>query len=198
MMYPFTGLPRVVEHFEVSGGVRTGGAQGRGVRTGHETAAVAAAPHDGGFAHEHAAFLDVLGEREETLFVVLLRNGDVAHHAGDFGKTFRVGDIRKRGIHFSIFVMFTGSGGVQVGFRARDDAGRKGGGDFHVLILFLSQQAIHFLPEADVCLRRLYQFHLIMNLFRYQAVQRLQHNFPHHHQASCFPDIMSGLSPPQH
>lgn len=56
-MYPFTGLPRVVEHFEVSGGVRTGGAQGRGVRTGHQTAAVAAAPHDGGFAHEHAAFL---------------------------------------------------------------------------------------------------------------------------------------------
>lgn len=123
-MSPFTGLPRVVEHFEVSGGVRTGGAQGRGVRTGHQTAAVAAAPHDGGFAHEHAAFLDVLGEREETLFVVLLRNGDIAHHAGDFGKTFRVGDIRKRGIHFSIFVMFTGSGGVQVGFRARDDAGR--------------------------------------------------------------------------
>ena len=72
-----------------------------------------------GFTHEHAAFLDVLGEREETLFVVLLRNGDVAHHTGDFGKTFRVGDIRKRGIHFSIFMMFTGSGGVQVGFRAR-------------------------------------------------------------------------------
>lgn len=76
--------------------------------------------------------LMILGEREETLFVVLLRNGDIAHHAGDFGKTFRVGDIRKRGIHFSIFVMFTGSGGVQVGFRARDDAGREGGGDFHV------------------------------------------------------------------
>ena len=94
-MYLFTGLPRVVEHFEVGGGVRTGGAQGRGMRTGHQTAAVAAAPHDGGFTHEHAAFLDVLGEREETLFVVLLRNGDVAHHTGDFGKTFRVGDIRK-------------------------------------------------------------------------------------------------------
>ena len=141
-MYPFTGLPRVVEHFEVSGGVRTGGAQGRGVRTGHETAAVAAAPHDGGFAHEHAAFLDVLGEREETLFVVLLRNGDVAHHAGDFGKPFRVGDIRKRGIHFSIFVMFTGSGGVQVGFRARDDAGREGGGDFHVAAFKELEQAL--------------------------------------------------------
>ena len=32
-MYLFTGLPRVVEHFEVGGGVRTGGAQGRGMRT---------------------------------------------------------------------------------------------------------------------------------------------------------------------
>ena len=123
-------------------GMGTGRAQIGSVGTFHQATAVAAAPHDGGFTREHAAFLDVLGEREETLFVVLLRNGDVAHHTGDFGKTFRVGDIRKRGIHFSIFMMFTGSGGVQVGFRARDDAGREGGSDFHVAAFKELEQAL--------------------------------------------------------
>ena len=39
-------------------------------------------------------------------------------------------------------MMFTGSGGVQVGVRARDDAGREGGSDFHVAAFKELEQAL--------------------------------------------------------
>jgi hypothetical protein len=135
-------LERVVKLCKVGLGMRTRGAHLGSVVTLHKTAAVQATPYRRLGAHEHAPFLDILGKRKKTLFMVGLGNGDLAHDGSNLRKTFFVSRSRKFRIHDGVLVVFATGGCDKVGLAVSDDPGRIRRRDFHISTFKELEQAL--------------------------------------------------------
>ena len=128
-------------------------------------AAVLAAPHALFGGLEHGVFFDGLGKGEEAAFVFHFGNGDIAHHSGDDGEAFGVGDIGIGGVHVGMFFELTVGGSLQVVESGTDHAGGEAGGDFHIATFKELEQALGvFLFLAGDFFESLGHFHIAVLL----------------------------------